>query len=250
MTPPLDLLAVMAHPDDAELLCGGALIRSAERGRRVGVVDLTRGESGSFGSAELRREEADAAAEVMGLAVRRNAGLPDAALRNTPSARLRVAGLIRELRPRVVVTHWREGRHPDHRVAAELVYDACYLAGLRNLDTTPDDDEARGEPTAFRPFKVVYATAYREDADPPDLVVDVTEQMERKLEALRAYGSQFEGKTAMGEVFAGGDRPLFDQIRAHCARYGSLIRTEYGEPFRVREAVAVDDLAALDVSTF
>jgi len=262
MTPPLDLLAVMAHPDDAELLCGGALIRSAERGRRVGVVDLTRGESGSFGSAELRRAEAEAAAEIMGLAVRRNAGLPDAALRNTTSARLRVARLVRELRPRVVVTHWREGRHPDHRVAAELVYDACYLAGLRKLDTPPGDgetdrpssgdgDPGDGEPPeAFRPFKIIHATAYREDADPPDLVVDISSQMERKLDALRAYGSQFEGKTAMGEVFAGGRRPLFDQIRAHCARYGSLIRTEYGEPFRVREAVAVDDLAALDVATF
>jgi bacillithiol biosynthesis deacetylase BshB1 len=240
MDDPLDVLAVMAHPDDAELLCGGALIRATDAGRRVGVVDLTRGESGTHGSASLRAEEADRAAEIMGLAVRRNAELPDAALFNSPEARQVVSDLVRELRPRVVVTHWIEGRHPDHRVAAELVYDACYLAGLASV----------GVGAPHRPFKVVHATAYREDADPPSFVVDVTEQMERKLEAMAAYGSQFVGKTAMGEVFPGGNRSLFDQVRAHCARYGSLIRTLYGEPFRCRETFAIDDLAQLEVSTF
>ena len=121
----LDVLAIFAHPDDAELVCGGALIKSADAGERTGVLDLTRGETGSRGTPELRAREAAAAAEIMGLAVRRNAELPDARLANGHDARVRVATLIRELRPRIVATHWIHGRHPDHRIAAELVHDAC-----------------------------------------------------------------------------------------------------------------------------
>ncbi|MGD2045450.1 MAG: bacillithiol biosynthesis deacetylase BshB1 [Gemmatimonadota bacterium] len=241
MTESLDLLAVMAHPDDAELLCGGTLIKSAKLGKRVGVLDLTSGEMGSSGSADIRTREAGQAAEVMGLAERRCAGLPDAQLENDHASRLVVAGILRELRPRVVVTHWRVGRHRDHRIACELVRDACYLSGLRRL-------EVEGRP--FRPRKVVYATAYREDADPPDLVVDVTDEMDVKLEALSSYTSQFEGISGIGEVFPAGNRPIFDQIRAKMAHYGSLIRVEYGEPFRVDEPFAVDDLSDMSVSTY
>ena len=238
---PLDVLAVFAHPDDAELLCGGALIRSADKGERVGIVDLTRGESGTWGSAEVRGGEGERAAQIMGLTVRRTANLADAAIVNDAPSRRAVVSLLRELRPRVVVTHWREGRHPDHRVTAELVYDACFLAGLKRFD-------APGEP--FRPLKLVHATAYREDAPRPSLVIDVTDQIDRKLEALAAYGSQFQGRSWAGEVFGGGDRPLFEQIRAQLAHYGSLIRVPYGEPFHVRESFRVDTLGALDVSTF
>jgi bacillithiol biosynthesis deacetylase BshB1 len=238
---PLDVLAVMAHPDDAELLCGGALIRSADLGERVGIVDLTRGESGTRGSAEVRAREAARAAEIMGLATRRSAGLRDAGLVNDPDSRRAVVELLRELRPRIVVTHWREGRHPDHRAAAALVYDACFLSGLGRFD-------ARGEP--FRPLKVVHATAFREDAPPPSVVVDVTDQIDRKLEALAAYGSQFEGKTWAGEVYPGGERPLFEQIRAQLAHYGSLVRVPYGEPFHFRESLRAETLGMLDVSSF
>ncbi|MEX0980242.1 MAG: PIG-L family deacetylase, partial [Gemmatimonadota bacterium] len=162
MNDPLDVLAIMAHPDDAELLAGGALIRSAETGERTGVVDLTRGERGSAGTAELRDAEAARAADVMGLAVRRNAGLADSGLHNTDATRRVVVALIRELRPRIVVTHWTRGRHPDHRVAAELVYDSAFLAGLRNYD-------APGDP--HRPLKIVHATTFREDAGKPTFVV-------------------------------------------------------------------------------
>lgn len=241
MIEPLDVLAIMAHPDDAELLCGGALIRSTDAGERTGIVDLTRGEMGSRGSAELRAKEAAAAAGILGLAERRNAGLPDSQLENTLEARRRVAGLIRELRPRVVVAHWREGRHPDHRIASQLAWDACYLSGLKNFD-------APGEP--HRPDKFVYATAFREDADPPTFVVDVTDQMDRKLAAIAAYASQFEGAAQAGEVYPGGDRPLTDQIRAVMARDGFRIRAAYGEPFRTRETLAWDTLGTLPVSTF
>lgn len=237
----LDVLAAMAHPDDAELLCGGALAKSAARGERVGILDLTRGESGSWGSADVRARESERAAEILGLSVRRNAGLPDAALENTLQARLTVAGLLRELRPRVVVTHWTRGRHPDHTAAAALVRDACFLAGLKNLD-------APGEP--WRPFKLVHATAYREDAPRPSFVVDVTEWMERKLEALAAYGSQFEGRAAMGEVMPGGDRPVLEQVRVQCAHYGSLVRVAYGEPFHTGETVLAATLGGLEVASF
>ncbi len=241
MPEPLDVLAVMAHPDDAELLCGGALAKSASRGERTGVVDLTRGESGSFGSVDQRARECERSSEILGLALRRTAGLPDAGIENTPATRRTVAALLRELRPRVVVTHWIQGRHPDHTTAAALVRDACFLAGLRNLD-------APGDP--WRPFKVVHATAYREDAAPPTFVVDVSAFMERKLEALSAYGSQFEGKTAMGEVLPGGDRPVLEQVRVQCAHYGSLIRVAYGEPFHTGETLAWETLGSLGVASF
>ncbi|MDH5760900.1 MAG: bacillithiol biosynthesis deacetylase BshB1 [Gemmatimonadota bacterium] len=241
MRHPLDILAIMAHPDDAELLCGGALIKSAFRGRRVGIVDLTAGEMGSQGSRRERAQEAADSAELMGVVERRCLGLPDAELENSSEARKAVASVVREFRPRVVVTHWKVGRHRDHRVASEMVRDACFLSGLKKLD-------APGDP--FRPQTLVYATAFREDAGPPDFVVDVTEAMERKLEALACYGTQLEGRSQLGEVYPGGDRPVVDQLRAQMAHYGSLIRVPYGEPFRVDEALEVDTLESLTVSTF
>lgn len=238
---PLDVLAIMAHPDDAELLCGGSLIKSVDRGRRVGVLDLTAGEMGSSGSAAERSHEAAAAAAQMGLAERRCAALPDSALSNDVESRHTVARHLRELRPRIVVTHWKVGRHRDHRIASELVRDACYLSGLKKLDV-------EGEP--FRPVKLVYATSFREDADPPDFVVDISKQMDRKLGALAEYGSQFDGAVQAGEVFPGGDRDLLAQVRAKAAHYGSLIRVRYGEAFRVDEVMAVEELSSLTVSTY
>ena len=233
--------AIMAHPDDAGLRCGGALARSAAAGERTGIVDLSRGELGSRGTPELRAKEAARAAEILGVAERRNAGLPDGRLENTFQTRRAVVALIRELRPRIVVTHWRDGRHPDHTAAAQLVWDACFMAGLKNFD-------APGE--RHRPLKLVHATAFREDADPPSFVVDITDHMETKLAAIAAYESQFDGLTQAGEVFGGGNRPLLDQVRAMCAGYVSRIRAGYGEPFRSREALAVETLGGLTVSSF
>ncbi len=237
----LDLLAVMAHPDDAELLCGGTLMKSAANGKRVGVLDLTAGEMGSRGTAQIRAREAEAAGGQMGLARRMCAELPDAGLVNDHHARLVVVAYLRALRPRVVITHWKHGRHRDHRIASELVRDACFLSGLKRLDLP-------SEP--YRPFKLVYATAFREDADPPDFVVDVSNQMERKLDVLLEYGSQFEDAVQAGEVFPRGDRPLMRTIRAKMAHYGSLIRVPYGEPFRVDEAFEVTEISEMGVSTF
>jgi N-acetylglucosamine malate deacetylase 1 len=237
----VDLLAAVAHPDDAELLCGGALLAAAARGGATGILDLTGGESGSAGSGALRAEEAARASSILGLAVRRNAGLPDGALENSPAARLRVAALLRELRPATVIVHWPDARHPDHRAASELVRDACFVAGLRRA---PVD----GEP--FRPAKLIYAIAYAETAPRPTFVLDVSEHMERKLDAVFAYGSQLEGRTALGDIFGGGGRPLREQILAHHAHYGSLIRCAYGEPYYTRETMRVDNVAGLDVGSF
>ena len=241
MNEPLDLLAIMAHPDDAELLCGGALSKAAARGDRVGILDLTRGEAGSTGSAETRAAEAARAAEVMGLTLRWNAGLRDSGLVDDDASRSVVVGLIRELRPRVIVTHWREGRHPDHRVAAQLAYDAAFLSGLKNYD-------ASGQP--HRPQKIVQSLLFREDAPQPSFVVDITDHIETKMAALACFGSQFYGKTSAGEVFGAGDRPLEGQIRAQCAHHGSRIRCAYGEPFWTRETVALESLVDDRVSTF
>jgi N-acetylglucosamine malate deacetylase 1 len=238
LAPPVDLLAIVAHRDDAELLCGGTLARAASQGHRTGILDLTRGEMGTDGSADLRGEEADAGAEILGVTARRNAGFPDAGLVNTPETRAHVAAFVRAFRPRVVILPYVEGRHPDHRVASQLGYDACFMAGLARLPIPGP---------AHRPTKLLYALTYRENAVKPTFVVDITAQMETKMRAIRCYASQFDGKTWGGEVFPGGDRPLYDQVRMHAARCGSLIRTEYGEAYYTVETMAVDDVVALEV---
>ncbi len=235
---PVDLLAVGAHRDDVELLCGGTLAKAASQGHRVGILDLTMGEMGTAGSADLRGEEAEAAARVLGVTARVTAGLPDAALENTPETRLIVAGLIRALRPRMVILPYMSGRHPDHRIASQLAYDSCFLAGLAKL---PLPDEPH------RPHKLLYAMTFREEPIKPTFVVDISQQIDVKMEAIACYDSQFSGKTWGGEVFPGGERPLFDQIRVHAARYGSLIRRAYGEPFHTIETMEVDDVLALEV---
>jgi bacillithiol biosynthesis deacetylase BshB1 len=236
---PVDLLAIAAHRDDVELTCGGTLIRAADQGHRTGILDLTQGETGTRGSAELRQAEAERAARVLGAVERRNAKLPDAHLHNTDEARRVLVGELRHFRPRVVILPYPVGRHPDHRVASELARDACFLAGLRKYD-------APGEP--HRPHKILYALAYREDPVKPTFVVDITDQMARKLEAIRCYASQFDGANSAGEIFPTG-QDLYSLIETQSAHYGSLIRTRYGEPFFTHETVLVDDVVALGVQS-
>jgi bacillithiol biosynthesis deacetylase BshB1 len=239
MTAVIDILAIVAHPDDAELLCGGTLLVAADLGQRTGVLDLSAGEAGSAGTREGRASERDRASEILRLSARRTAELPDGALENTPAARLRVAAILRELRPQVVILHWPEARHPDHRAAAELGRDACFVAGMHRA----------GAPgSRHRPHKILHALTYQEHAPKPTFVVDISAQMERKLESIFAYGSQFSGKTRMGDVM-GGERPLPEQILAHHAHYGALIRRPYGEPFFTRETMHVDDLLTLGVAS-
>jgi bacillithiol biosynthesis deacetylase BshB1 len=229
----IDLLAIMAHPDDAELLCGGTLAKGVDAGHTVGILDLTAGESGSFGDRDTRAQEAEAAARILGVAVRRTVHLPDGALENNIATRNIVAEVLRELAPRTVILHWPEARHPDHRAASELGRDACFIAGIGGHS---------------RPHKLLYALTYQEVHLKPTFVVDITDQIDRKLDAVFAFNTQFGGgKTAMGDVLGGGARPLRDQILAHHAHYGSLIRADYGEPYWTKETMFVEDVVRLSV---
>ena len=238
----VDLLAIFPHPDDAELTCGGTLLKSVRQGYRVGIVDLSAGEMASRGSVALREEESGKAASILQVSVRENLGLPDSGLTNTPDTRLLVAKAIRRLKPTVVITTAPSpfGRHPDHRVTAELVRDAVFVAGLKTVAP---------EVPAHRPRKVLHSITYREDYLRPTFVVDVTDEMEEKLAAIATYQSQFQGATQAGEVYPNGE-PLLDIIRHQAAHYGSLIRVRYGEPFHTTETVQIDDVVAMQVSTF
>ncbi len=236
---PVDLLAIAAHRDDVELTCAGTLLRAREAGYSTAILDLTAGESGTRGSAELRAAEAARAAEVLGVAERRNAGLPDAYLQNTDETRRVVVELIRHFAPRTVILPFPVGRHPDHRIAAELGRDACFLAGLARYN-------AAGAP--HRPHKILYALAYREDPVKPTFVVDISPQFERKMQAIRCYASQFDGAKNAGEIFPTG-QDLYGLVETQNAHYGSLIRTRYGEPFFTHETVRIDDVVALEVQS-
>jgi len=238
--PGVDVLAIFAHRDDAELGCGGTLAGLVRRGRRTGILDLTCGEMGTRGSAAIRAEEAARAAAVLGVAVRENLDLPDAGVTNSADTRRALGAVIRRLRPQVVIAPAQQGRHPDHRVAAELVRDACFLAGLQKVEPGL---------AAHRPRKILHCLSFREDPPKPTFVVDISDDFEKKLEAIRCYASQFEGVTSGGEVHPNGE-PLSDIVRHHAAHYGSLIRCRYGEPYFTTETMRVDDVMALDVSTF
>jgi bacillithiol biosynthesis deacetylase BshB1 len=237
---PVDVLAIAAHRDDIELTCGGTLIKAAVKGHRTAIIDLTRGEMGSKGSAELRATEASHAAEILGVVARENLGFPDAGIENTPATRTQLAVAIRKFRPRIVIAPATRGRHPDHRIASELVRDACFIANLKKVEPSVPP---------HRTHKIVHCVTYRQDFEKPTFVVDITEEFDRKMQAVRCYASQFDGATQAGEVYPTGD-PLYDVVRFQAAHYGSLIRTRFGEPFFTFETMRVDDVATLEVSTF
>jgi bacillithiol biosynthesis deacetylase BshB1 len=239
----VDVLAIFAHRDDAELNAGGTLAKLARQGRRTGILDLSQGEMGSRGSAAIRAAEAAESAKVLGVAVRENLELPDAGITNTPETRAAVAAVIRRLKPRVVIAPARHGRHPDHHVTAQLVRDACFVSGLAKLAP-----EGAMHPP-HRPLKLLHALSFREDNEKPTFVVDISDEFETKLAAIKCYASQFDGAIQGGEVFPNGE-PLYDIIRHQAAHYGSLIRCKYGEPYHTSETMRVDDLMALEVASF
>jgi len=232
-----DILAVGAHPDDVELVMGGTLARETARGRRVALLDLTRGESGSRGTPETRVEEAQAAARILGAAHRESLELPDAGLLPVPEQRDTVLAVVRRLRPRVVLTqHWDQ-RHPDHAAASRLVYEACFFAGLRNY--RPDLG------TAWRPRKLAYAVTMTEVTDiRPSFVVDITAVWETKLRAIAAYESQWTPPP--GEVQKLPLDLFRERVELAGRRHGQRIGVPYGEAFVTREPLVVDDLLALE----
>jgi bacillithiol biosynthesis deacetylase BshB1 len=207
-------------------------------GYKTGVVALTRGETGTRGSAEIRAREFAKAAEVMGLAVHKMLDIPDGRVEITWENKLKIIAEIRAHRPRIVFAPHGIDRHPDHENASQLVRASAYLAGLKKIETTEE---------AFRPVKVVFCQSRFEFA--PSFVVDITEAQAQKMSAIRAYASQFhrpelpESTPGSGETLIG--RPEFlELIEARDRRYGAQIGAKYGEPFLVREALRVDDPVA------
>ncbi len=236
-TPHVDALALAAHRDDIEITCGGLLIKFADRGYKTGIVDFTAGEMGTRGTEIDRAREAEEAARVMGVSYRENLGMPDARLENTLENRLRVAETIRRLKPKLVILPHRDQRHPDHRVASEMAYDACYLAGLKKMDIP-------GE--AHRPHKILYASFFRKP--PYSFVVDITDQLERKLEAVRAYHSQFATEDGQVSIYQPGVN-IFDLMREDARRFGQMIRKTYGEGYFIKEMIEIDDPLTMSVNS-
>ena len=231
----LDVLAIAAHPDDIEQTCGGTLIRMAEKGYRTGALDLTAGDMGTRGTPELRIEESEAAAKVMQLAWRGNLRFPDARLENNIAARMTLAAKIRELKPRVVILPYWEARHPDHYRCCELGFEACFLAGLKKLDEY-------SEP--HRPQKILYSSLYQDVK--PSFIVDISGQFERRMQALLSYASQY-GETGEGGTLFPTEAEIRERLGAIARFYGNQIGVRYGEPFVVKEAVAIDDIVAMSV---
>ncbi len=241
--PPLDVLAFGAHPDDVELCAGGTICSLAKQGYRVGVADLTRGELGTRGTPALRAEEAARAAKIMGLTVRENMGLPDGNIANTPENRLPVLRALRAWRPHIVLVGGPECRHPDHGAGARLCADACFYAGLQGIPT----EDAAGAPQ--RPWRPQHVLHYMHLVEfDPTFVVDVTDVWEQRLEALRAFRSQFynpryEAKPGEPETFV-SDEGFLEWIEARARTFGHRIGVRYGEPFLYRQGpVGVSDLA-------
>ncbi|HZR30755.1 MAG TPA: bacillithiol biosynthesis deacetylase BshB1 [Terriglobales bacterium] len=235
--PSLDVLAIAAHRDDVEQTCGGTLLKMAQLGHRTGILDLTRGEMGTRGTAEDRAQEAQQAARVLQVAWREALDIPDGRVENTWDNRLKVARVVRQQRPRVVVLPYWKGRHPDHYICSVLGYEACFLAGLGKLELGA---------APHRPFKIVYATLYYDIR--PSFVVDITEQFEARLQSIYAYKSQFSDQAA-----GAGDFPAHADIRERVAAmaryYGMFAGVKYAEPFLQKEVGLVEDLTAVPVKS-
>lgn len=262
--PALDILAIAAHRDDVEQTCGGTLLKMAQLGHRTGILDLTQGEMGTRGSAEDRSREATEAARILRVSWRQGLDIPDGRVENTWENRLKVACVIRQVRPRVLILPYWKGRHPDHYTASVLGYEACFLAGLSKLDVNSDQfpaistqqsafSQSRSEPRAdseklppHRPFKIVYASLYYDVR--PSFVVDITNQLEERFSALMAYQSQYSDQDAGAGIF-----PARAEIRARIesmARfYGMLGGVTYAEPFVQKEVGLVEDLTTIPVKS-
>ncbi|HXC42723.1 MAG TPA: bacillithiol biosynthesis deacetylase BshB1 [Candidatus Dormibacteraeota bacterium] len=245
---PLDILAIAAHRDDVEQTCGGTLLKAAQRGQRTGILDLTQGEMGTRGTAEDRAREAADAAKILGAGWRRALDIPDGCVENTWENRLKIASVIRETRPRVIILPYWKGRHPDHYTASLLGYEACFLAGLYKLDpgaaASAPTDTAKLPP--HRPFKIIYATLYYDVR--PTFVVDITQQFEQKFASILAYKSQFSDQEAGKDLFPAHDE-IHARVESMARFYGALGGVTYAEPFVQKEVGLVEDLLAIPVKS-
>ena len=263
MTNTIDVLAIAAHRDDVEQTCGGTLLKMAERGHRTGILDLTRGEMGTRGTAEDRAREAEAAARILKVSWRRALDIPDGRVENTWENRVKVARVVRDLRPRAVILPYWQGRHPDHYTASALGYEACFLAGLSKLELPPVSGNLEAATTALpsnreavaalsngsaphRPFKIVYATLYYDVR--PTFVVDITDQFEARLRSLLAYESQYEDQAPGQDLFP-ARAEVRTRIEAMARFYGMLAGVTYAEPFLQKEVGLVEDLTMIPVKS-
>jgi bacillithiol biosynthesis deacetylase BshB1 len=235
--PSIDVLAIAAHRDDVEQTCGGTLLRMASRGLRTTILDLTRGEAGTRGTAEDRAREAAEAARILGVAWRQALDLPDGAVENTLENRTKIARVLRLLRPRVVILPYWQARHPDHAITAALGYEACFLSGLAKVETGS---------APHRPFKIVYASLYADVR--PSFIVDITPFMEQRHAALMAYQSQYANQSAGSGLFV-PEEEIRERTFAEARHYGLLAGVRYGEPFVQKEVGLVDDLTLLPVQS-
>ncbi|HEY6351128.1 MAG TPA: bacillithiol biosynthesis deacetylase BshB1 [Candidatus Angelobacter sp.] len=249
---PLDLLAIAAHRDDVEQTCGGTLLKMAQRGYRTGILDLTQGEMGTRGTAEDRAREAAEAARILRVEFRHALDIPDGRVENTWENRLKIARIIRQQRPRVVILPYWQGRHPDHYTCSTLGYEACFLAGLAKLQVDhatpnsgagPQPDRAN---SPHRPFKIIYATLYYDIR--PSFVVDISDQFEARLESIYAYKSQFTDQEA-GKADFPAHAEIRERVATMARSYGMLAGVKYGEPFFQKEVGLVDDVTAIPVKS-
>ncbi len=256
MTPSfLDVLAIAAHRDDVEQTCGGTLLKMAQRGQRTGILDLTQGEMGTRGTAEDRAREATDAAKILRASWRHALDIPDGRVENTWENRLKVARVIRQTRPRVVILPYWKGRHPDHYTASVLGYEACFLAGLAKLalgsplsaNGQTNLGAGKGDSSApHRPFKILYATLYYDVR--PTFVVDISDQFEGKFASIMAYKSQFSDQEAGKDLFPAHDE-ILKRVDAMARFYGMLGGITYAEPFLQKEVGLVEDLLAIPVKS-
>ncbi len=233
----VDVLAIAAHRDDVEQTCGGTLLKMRSLGLETGILDLTAGEAGTRGSAEERGREAAEAARILGAGWREALDIPDGQVENTYANRVKIVRVLRELRPRVVILPYWEGRHPDHYTTAKLGYEACFLAGLAKVET--------GTPP-YRPFKILYASLYADVR--PSFVVDVTEFAEQRLQSLLAYRSQYANQAQGAGLFVPEDE-IRERTFAMARFYGLLAGVRYAEPFVQKEVGLVDDLMRIPVAS-
>ena len=247
---PLDILALAAHRDDVEQTCGGTLLKMAQRGYRTGILDLTQGEMGTRGTAEDRAREAAEAARILRVTWRNALDIPDGRVENTWENRLKVARVIREQRPRVLILPYWKGRHPDHYNASVLGYEACFLAGLTKLELgtgrPQDSRQGAGATKPHRPFKIIYATLYYDIR--PAFVVDITGQFEARFQSLMAYKSQYSDQEAGKDLFP-AQAEIRARVEAMARHYGMLGGVTYAEPFLQKEVGLVEDLLAIPVKS-
>jgi bacillithiol biosynthesis deacetylase BshB1 len=234
-----DVMVFGAHPDDIEIGCGGTIIKMTDAGRRVVLVDLVRGELGTRGSAEIRAREAERGTEILGAHARENLELEDGHIRITREGRTRVARAIRQWKPATVLLPYWEDRHPDHSHASRLVYEGTFLAGLSRFDTGQE---------RHRPTRLIYYMGWYEFD--PTFIVDITDQFERKMEAIYAYSTQFHPDGSPDPQTRLTSPNTDWLIRSRMAYYGARIRVHYGEGFLIRGHLAVDDPLALDFRSF